>query len=149
MEQVSNGGEKTVFVVNESNVCPLLQFQELGKVSILMLTFLKESKRKRKHNKQINSKVQCIVGGKYAKKRVESFELRPNSDWVISGIFDSLLFLFGIESPPGYIAFTNGVRRSQKLIFIINISHRVSLLSSFLYQVKSLSDILALSDSSH
>ena len=81
MEQVSNGGEKTVSVVNESKFCPFLQLQESGKVSIFMLAFLKESKRKRKKNrKQVNSEIQCIVGGKYAKKRMEIFELRSNSD---------------------------------------------------------------------
>lgn len=59
-------------------------------------------------------------------------------------IFGSLLFFGGIELPPSYIEFTNGVRLSQKLIFMKNIGHQVSLLFSVLYQVKSLSDIFSL-----
>lgn len=37
-------------------------------------------KEEKKNRKQVNSEVQCIVGAKYAKKRMEIFELRSNSD---------------------------------------------------------------------
>lgn len=75
-------------------------FKNQKRFQFSCLPFWKNHKGKEKNRKRVNSEVQCIVGGKYAKKRMEIFELRSNSDWVISAYSAVYYFLGGSNYLP-------------------------------------------------
>lgn len=76
-------------------------FKNQERFQFSCLPFCKNQKGKeKKDRKQVNSEIQCIVGGKYAKKRMEIFELRSNSDWVISAYSTVYYFYLGLNYLP-------------------------------------------------